>query len=114
MSKSKRFADGTFFCCHNNIIHLGLRANALAVYVVLAKHADNTTGIAFPSIPLIADKTCLSENTVRRAIKELEQVGAIAKQERFKKRRGSDKAYQNSHEFVVMSELHLPAEMRCT
>ena len=51
----------------------------------------------------ITDKTQLSENSVRKAIRELEQAGAITKREQFKERRG--RRYQNSHLYTVMSEV---------
>jgi len=103
MSKTNRFVDGTFFCGHNNIIKLGLSPDALAVYIVLAIHADNETGEAFPSIAKIAAEAGMkkSKNRARAAIMELEQAGAITKQGRKNMRTGG----QTSHEYVVVSEV---------
>lgn len=52
-------------------------ANAVAVYVVLCKYAHRTTGRCWPSNPELVDETLLSLATVKRALTQLEAVGAI-------------------------------------
>jgi DNA-binding PadR family transcriptional regulator len=52
-------------------------AHALAVYVVLALHADNTTRRCYPSTRTIARLVHLSQPTVLKALATLEEVGLI-------------------------------------
>lgn len=57
-------------------------ANAVAVYVVLCKYAHRTTGRLWPSNPELVDETLLSLATVKRALRQLERVGAIERKGR--------------------------------
>lgn len=52
-------------------------AHGLAVYMVLVRFANNETQASWPAIPTIADKTGLSESTVRRTLVKLQEVGLI-------------------------------------
>lgn len=52
-------------------------SNAVAVYVVLCDYAHRTTGRCWPSNPELVDETLLSLATVKRALTQLERVGAI-------------------------------------
>ncbi len=54
------------------------RASAIAVYLVLAKHADNETRKCFPSQEDIAEALGVSKDTVQRAIKALKAVKLIS------------------------------------
>ena len=66
-----------------------LGVSAVAVYIVLCRHANNKTGKCFPSQTLIAEKLDISIPTVRRAIRilvghalittEMEGTGRFAK-----------------------------------
>ena len=47
------------------------------VYAVLCSYADNTTKQSWPSIKKIAKKSCCSENTARRAVRSLKELGLI-------------------------------------
>lgn len=57
-------------------------ANAVAVYVVLCKYAHAKTGRLWPSNPELVDETRLSLATVKRALQQLEAVGAIEREGR--------------------------------
>jgi Helix-turn-helix domain len=48
-------------------------AHAIAVYNVLARHADRQTGESYPAIPTIARKTRLSPTTVKKALRLLKR-----------------------------------------
>jgi len=65
-----------FFQCQNRILELGLDAYAIAVYCVLAKHADRQRR-CFPSQRRIAKILGISTSTVNRALKTLRAHGAI-------------------------------------
>jgi DNA-binding Lrp family transcriptional regulator len=55
----------------------GVDTSARHVLLVLAMHADNATGLAWPSKSTIAEYTGLSEKTVARCLARLEQSGLI-------------------------------------
>lgn len=52
-------------------------SNAVAVYVVLCSYAHRTTGRCWPSNPELVDETLLSLASVKRALAQLVDVGAI-------------------------------------
>jgi hypothetical protein len=52
-------------------------SNAVTVYVALCGYAHRTTGRLWPSNPELVDTTRLSLATVKRALLQLERVGAI-------------------------------------
>lgn len=47
------------------------------VYTMLCMYADNVTKDSYPSIKTLANKCICSENTVRSALKKLQEVGLI-------------------------------------
>ena len=55
--------------------HLGV--SCTAVYISLCRHADNTTQQCFPSMKLIAEENGISDDTVMRAVKRLEEWGIV-------------------------------------
>jgi len=57
-------------------------ANAVAVYVALCDYAHRKTGRCWPSNPELVDVTLLSLATVKRALSQLENVGAIEREGR--------------------------------
>jgi hypothetical protein len=57
-------------------------SNAVAVYVVLCDYAHRTTGRCWPSNPELVEVTALSLATVKRALLQLERVGAIERKGR--------------------------------
>jgi hypothetical protein len=60
---------------------LAMEPSAKAVLISLADQA-NDEGYCWPSLNTIAIRTCLSERTVRRALRELEDDGLISSLER--------------------------------
>jgi hypothetical protein len=48
------------------------------VYVILCKYANWSTKEAFPSVGTIAKEAFCSENTVRKALRSLRDIGLIA------------------------------------
>lgn len=59
-----------------NIYRSGLPHRAIVVYMYLSDRAGKA-GQCFPSIPTIARQTHLAQNTVRRAVKDLEKGGFL-------------------------------------
>ena len=54
-----------------------LSGNEKAVYMALAKHANNETGIAYPAIKTLAAKAGVSSRTVSNAKKRLVEKGYV-------------------------------------
>ncbi|MBA9027588.1 helix-turn-helix domain-containing protein [Peribacillus huizhouensis] len=54
------------------------------VYTMLCMYADNTTKDSYPSIKTLAKKCYCSENTVRGALKKLQEVGVIDAETRYR------------------------------
>jgi hypothetical protein len=59
------------------VLYLPISANAVRLYCVLRRFADNTTGECFPSRKTLAMKARTSVQTVDRCIKELVEHGAL-------------------------------------
>jgi DNA-binding Lrp family transcriptional regulator len=64
------------------VIELNISHTAFRLYAVLARYADNVTHQAFPSLDTLAERLACSEKTVRRAIDDLVEHGAITKHNR--------------------------------
>jgi hypothetical protein len=58
------------------VVDLGPQGGPLAVYCVLAAHA-NRAGECWPAQSVIAELTGLSDRSVRRAVRTLERVGLV-------------------------------------
>lgn len=56
-----------------------MSGSSLKVYLVIKAHANYRTGIAFPALKTIAEKSGISLAQVKRAIPELESLGYISK-----------------------------------
>lgn len=56
----------------------GISVQAIAIYALLAIHADRDADECFPSLAYIASRLGCSADTVRRKLRELESVGAIS------------------------------------
>ena len=63
------------------------------VYVVLCMYANNRTMQAYPSVKTLASKCLCSENTVRNALKRLEELGLIEIERRKDGNRNSTSVY---------------------
>ena len=59
------------------VLYLPISANAVRVYCVLRRYADNTTGECYPSRKTLAMKARISVQTLDRCIKELVDHHAI-------------------------------------
>lgn len=68
----------------NCIFEFGLKAIPFTVYCCLVKHSDKKSGCCFPSRKKLAKLCNISLQSVDNALRELEAVGLVAKQERFR------------------------------
>ena len=69
---------GNFFSLPNEIFLLGLCSGELSVYSFLRRCEDCKTHQCWPSIRTIGSAVDMSENTVRKYIRQLEERGLIA------------------------------------
>ena len=74
---TKRNAVKNFFPLPNEIFSLGLPSGALAVYSYLLYCEDRKTYQCWPSYRSIGEAVCMSVNTVRKYMIELEERGLI-------------------------------------
>ncbi|MDU6292606.1 MAG: helix-turn-helix domain-containing protein [Flavonifractor plautii] len=70
-------SHGNFFALPNEIFLWGLTAGELAVYSFLRRCEDRKTRQCWPSIKTIGKAVNMSENTVRKYIRQLEERGII-------------------------------------
>jgi len=70
------------------LIESNVSDNALRVYTALYRYADKDNGTCWPSIATIGKKCNKSTSSVKRALKELKQIGAIEIQERYEEDKG--------------------------
>ena len=69
-----------FFSLPNEVFLLGLSAGELAVYSFLKRCENRKTHQCWPSIKTIGEAVGMSENTVRKYIRQLEERGLITTQ----------------------------------
>jgi len=60
----------------NDEVHLDKGSQKL-VYAILCMYADNNSMKSHPSVQTLAKKACCSENTVRAALKRLEELELV-------------------------------------
>lgn len=77
MRYSKYSGHGNFFSLPNEVFLLGLSAGELAVYSYLKRCEGRKTHQCWPSIKTIGQAVGMSENTVRKYIRRLEERGLI-------------------------------------
>ena len=77
MRYSKYSGRGNFFSLPNEVFLLGLSAGELAVYSFLKRCENRKTHQCWPSIRTIGEAVRMSENTVRKYIRQLEERGLI-------------------------------------
>ena len=77
MRYSKYSGRGNFFSLPNEVFLLGLSAGELAVYSFLKRCENRKTHQCWPSIKTIGEAVGMSENTVRKYIRQLEERGLI-------------------------------------
>ena len=73
----KNSSGGNFFSLPNEVFLLGLSAGELAVYSFLKRCENRKTHQCWPSIKTIGQAVGMSENTVRKYIRRLEERGLI-------------------------------------
>ena len=73
MRYSKYSGRGNFFSLPNEVFLLGLSAGELAVYSFLKRCENHKTHQCWPSIKTIGQAVGMSENTVRKYIRQLEE-----------------------------------------
>ena len=71
-------SQGNFFSLPNEIFIWGLTTGELAVYSFLRRCEDRKTRQCWPSIKTIGKAVNMSENTVRKCSRKLEERGIIA------------------------------------
>ena len=76
-------AQTTWFHVFKNMIDNGdvakMGAYATTVYMVIKAHTNYSTGLSFPAIETIAEKSGVSIPQVKRELKKLEEFGYITK-----------------------------------
>ena len=73
----KNSSGGNFFSLPNEVFLLGLSPGELAVYSFLKRCENRKTHQCWPSIKTIGEAVGMSENTVRKYIRQLEERGLI-------------------------------------
>ena len=73
MRYSKYSGRGNFFSLPNEVFLLGLSAGELSVYSFLKRCENRKTHQCWPSIKTIGQAVGMSENTVRKYIRRLEE-----------------------------------------
>ena len=77
MKCGKYSGRGNFFSLPNEIFALGLNAGELSVYCFLRRCENHRTHQCWPSIKTIGEAVGMSENTVRKYIRQLEERNLI-------------------------------------
>ena len=77
MKYSKYSGRGNFFSLPNEVFLLGMSAGELAVYSFLKRCENRKTHQCWPSIKTIGQAVGMSENTVRKYIRHLEERALI-------------------------------------
>ena len=75
---SKYDGHGNFFSLPNEVFLLGLSPGELAVYSFLRRCEDRKTHQCWPSIKTIGKSVGMSENTVRKYVRQLEERGLLS------------------------------------
>ena len=78
MRYSKYSGRGNFFSLPNEVFLLGLSAGELSVYSFLKRCENRKTHRCWPSLKTIGKAVGMSENTVRKYIRQLEERELIA------------------------------------
>ncbi len=71
----------------------GRKPSVVSVFLWICQHAD-ASGRCFPSIGMLAEEACISEQTVRRSIGELCEMGILERYERYQEKRQTSNEYQ--------------------
>ena len=103
--------QGNWLWIHNAIVRkFDLTPYQLAVYVGLACFADNREQSSFPGIKTLAQSVGMSERKCRAVLRELENLGLIATEKRYR-----DDGSQTSNIYILldppMTEPQSPADL---
>lgn len=83
--KRKKF----FFWAYNDLFGRGLSPNAIAIYCLFCVISGNRRKDIYPSYDYIAEQTTIKhKGTIRKALKELEDLGYVKVITRYSKRGG--------------------------
>ncbi len=74
-SDERRFG---FFMIHNSVVdNFGLTPYEGWLYVIIARHVNQKTGVAFPSLTTLANESRMSRMQVTRCLKSLQEKGLL-------------------------------------
>lgn len=73
-----KYGIGNYFSLPNEIFLLGLSSGELAVYSYLKRCENRRTHQCWPSVKTIGRSVGMSENTVRKYIRQLEERGLMS------------------------------------
>lgn len=93
VTDTSRADQTTRFAVVPEWVLFSVSGNAVKVYGLIDRHADGN-GHAFPSLKRLSDLADVSRDTIKRAIKELEDVGALVREQR---RRGDGSQTSNAY-----------------
>ena len=101
-------AQTTWFHVFRSMIDAGdmakLPGSALKVYLVVKSYTNFSTGLAFPSRELIAEKAGLSEAQVKRSLQTLEEFGYLTRA-----KAGRNNVYTLREKVEIQDEAGRPA-----
>ena len=72
-----KYGSGNYFSLPNEILLLGLSSGELVVYSYLKRCENRKTHQCWPSVKTIGRSVGMSENTVRKYIRQLEERGLL-------------------------------------
>lgn len=103
MTKSIVKVDHAFAMIPEWVLYADISANAVRLYGVLRRFADQHSGECWPSRRLLADRCKFSPATVDRALEELVEAGAVTV-----KGRVTDRGDRTSNLYTVLSVPNSP------
>ena len=74
---NKRDIPSTYFPVPKSIFNLGLTSGEILVYMYLMYCEDRQTHLCYPSYSTIGEAVNMSNNTVKKYVRELEKKGLI-------------------------------------
>ena len=89
-----------YFQVQSDLFCYELKPYDIAVYTYLAMRRNRKTGMAWPTVSLIAKECCTGESTVRRSIKTLKEKGLITATPHYEEthRKGQNRQTANIYE----------------
>jgi len=108
-TKSRITSDEFFAIIPESILYSDISDKALRLYCVLRRYADKGSGESHPSRRTLAEKTKCSVDTVDRAIRELQDIGALVVEHRFIDSEDGLKKENTSNNYIVKSSIAVAA-----